>query len=162
MDAFNLAQKSKQIKERKWRNVRNNYQKNVGGGTTRGTVVMETVYPVREARYYSGRSGEGKTTFALRLAAACSSGVALPGMETTEPFNVIYQTAADGLGDTIKPRLIEAGADAYGYLNGMDFYSIGQGIITAACADRIFIALDTLKATLAEIGIIINDHKIKG
>ena len=47
-------QKSKQIKERKWRNVRNNYQKNVGGGTARGTVVMETVYPVREARYYSG------------------------------------------------------------------------------------------------------------
>ena len=48
--------KPKQIKERKWRNVRNNYQKNVGGGTTRGTVVMETVYPIWEARYYSGRS----------------------------------------------------------------------------------------------------------
>ena len=28
-----------------------------------------------------------------------------------EPFNVIYQTAEDGKGDTIKPRLIEAGAD---------------------------------------------------
>ena len=28
-----------------------------------------------------------------------------------EPFNVIYQTAEDGLGDTVKPRLIEAGAD---------------------------------------------------
>ena len=26
-------------------------------------------------------------------------------------FNVIYQTAEDGLGDTIKPRLIEAEAD---------------------------------------------------
>ena len=24
-----------------------------------------------------------------------------------EPFNVIYQTAEDGLGDTIKPRLME-------------------------------------------------------
>lgn len=58
-----------------------------------------------------GDPGEGKTTFALRLAAACSSGEALPGMEITEPFNVIYQTAEDGLGDTIKPRLIEAGAD---------------------------------------------------
>ena len=32
-------------------------------------------------------------------------------MEILEPFNVIYQTAEDGLGDTIKPRLIEAGAD---------------------------------------------------
>jgi hypothetical protein len=28
-----------------------------------------------------------------------------------EPVNVIYQTAEDGLGDTIKPRLLEAGAD---------------------------------------------------
>ena len=26
-------------------------------------------------------------------------------------LNLIYQTAEDGLGDTIKPRLIEAGAD---------------------------------------------------
>ena len=64
-----------------------------------------------------GDPGDGKTTFALRLAAACSSGVALPGMESTEPFNVIYQTAEDGLGDTIKPRLIEAGADENMVLN---------------------------------------------
>jgi hypothetical protein len=28
-----------------------------------------------------------------------------------EPINVIYQTAEDGLGDTIKPRLLAAGAD---------------------------------------------------
>ena len=27
------------------------------------------------------------------------------------PFQVIYQTAEDGLGDTVKPRLIEAEAD---------------------------------------------------
>ena len=27
------------------------------------------------------------------------------------PVNVIYQTAEDGLGDTIKPRLLAAGAD---------------------------------------------------
>jgi len=35
----------------------------------------------------------------------------LPGMETLDPFNIIYQTAEDGLGDTVKPRLIEADAD---------------------------------------------------
>ena len=29
----------------------------------------------------------------------------------TSPFQVIYQTAEDGLGDTVKPRLIEAAAD---------------------------------------------------
>ena len=34
-----------------------------------------------------------------------------PNMEDIEPFNVIYQTAEDGMGDTIKPRLVEAGAD---------------------------------------------------
>jgi len=28
-----------------------------------------------------------------------------------DPFNIIYQTAEDGLGDTVKPRLIEADAD---------------------------------------------------
>ena len=28
-----------------------------------------------------------------------------------QPVNVIYQTAEDGLGDTIKPRLLAAGAD---------------------------------------------------
>ena len=32
-------------------------------------------------------------------------------MEEIEPFNVIYQTAEDGMGDTIKPRLVESGAD---------------------------------------------------
>ena len=52
-------QKSKQIKERKWRNVRKNYQKNVGGGTAGGAVVVETVYPIWETRYYSRRSRRG-------------------------------------------------------------------------------------------------------
>lgn len=73
--------------------------------------------PFGKLTIIQGDPGEGKTTFALRLAAACSSGVALPGMEITEHFNVIYQTAEDGLGDTIKPRLIEAGADETRVLN---------------------------------------------
>ena len=55
--------------------------------------------------------GEGKTYFAMRLAAACTNRKPLPGMETLEPFNIIYQTAEDGLGDTVKPRLMEADAD---------------------------------------------------
>lgn len=64
-----------------------------------------------------GDPGEGKTTFALRLAAACSSGVGLPGMSLKSPITVIYQTAEDGLGDTIKPRLMEAGADEEKVIN---------------------------------------------
>ena len=47
----------------------------------------------------------------MHLAAACTNGKLLPNMERMEPFNVIYQTAEDGLGDTVKPRLIEASAD---------------------------------------------------
>lgn len=69
------------------------------------------IIPFGKLTIIQGDPGDGKTTFALRLATACLSVVALPGMETTEPFNVIYQTAEDVLGDTIKPRLIEAGAD---------------------------------------------------
>ena len=37
----------------------------------------------------------------MHLAAACTSGKLLPNMERMEPFNVIYQTAEDGLGDKI-------------------------------------------------------------
>ena len=58
-----------------------------------------------------GDAGNGKTYVAMQLCAACTNKAVIPNMETLEPFNVIYQTAEDGLGDTIKPRLIEAGAD---------------------------------------------------
>ena len=58
-----------------------------------------------------GNPGEGKTILALWIAALCSQGQALPGMELCAPINILYQTAEDGLGDTIKPRLISAGAD---------------------------------------------------
>lgn len=64
-----------------------------------------------------GDPGEGKTTFALRLAAACSTGTPLPNMDTIAPITVIYQSAEDGLDDTIKPRLIEAGADQERIIN---------------------------------------------
>ncbi|WP_105305251.1 AAA family ATPase [Anaerolactibacter massiliensis] len=58
-----------------------------------------------------GDAGNGKTYLAMQLCAACTNRSELPHMEVHEPFKVIYQTAEDGLGDTIKPRLIEAGAD---------------------------------------------------
>lgn len=67
--------------------------------------------PFGKLTIIQGDPGEGKTTLALRLAAACSTGKPLPGMEPMAPFNVIYQSAEDGMGDTIKPRLMEASAD---------------------------------------------------
>lgn len=59
-----------------------------------------------------GDPGEGKTTLALALAAQITKGAPLPECEAYYgPTNVIYQTAEDGLGDTIRPRLENLGAD---------------------------------------------------
>lgn len=73
--------------------------------------------PFGKLTIIQGDPGEGKTTFALRLAAACSTGRPMPGMNSLSPFNVIYQSAEDGLEDTIKPRLTEAGADQERVIN---------------------------------------------
>ena len=59
-----------------------------------------------------GDPGEGKTTLVLVLVSLLTRGEPLPECEVAlEPMNVIYQTAEDGLADTIKPRLTAAGAD---------------------------------------------------
>lgn len=68
--------------------------------------------PYGKITIIQGDPGEGKTTLALRLAALLSKGEALPFDDTErEPVKVIYQTAEDGLEDTIKPRLEAAEAD---------------------------------------------------
>lgn len=67
--------------------------------------------PMGKITILQGDPGMGKTFVAMQIAAACTNGVALPDSEPLEPFNVIYQTAEDGLGDTVQPRLIAAGAD---------------------------------------------------
>ena len=68
--------------------------------------------PYGKITIIQGDPGEGKTTFILHLAALLSKGDKLPcDDEARMPVNVIYQTAEDGLEDTIKPRLVEAGAD---------------------------------------------------
>lgn len=57
-----------------------------------------------------GGLGDGKTT--VVLAAAVTSGLLLPeAKKMITPSNVIFQTAEDGLGDTVKPRLVQAGVD---------------------------------------------------
>ena len=64
--------------------------------------------PFGKITIIQGNPGDGKTTLALYLTAACSAG-RLP--EFLEPFPVIYQTAEDGLADTIKPRLRKSKAE---------------------------------------------------
>lgn len=68
--------------------------------------------PLGKITIMQGNSGIGKTMLALNIAAALSNGEQLPGdNEHREPISIIYNTAEDGLGDTIKPRLRSAGAD---------------------------------------------------
>lgn len=68
--------------------------------------------PLGKITIVQGDPGEGKTTFVLAVIAALTTVEALPECEEVQkPMNVIYQTAEDGLSDTIKPRLEAAGAD---------------------------------------------------
>lgn len=68
--------------------------------------------PCGKVTIIQGDPGEGKTTFVLAMIALLTKGEPLPESEVcSEPINVIYQTAEDGLADTIKPRLLAAGAD---------------------------------------------------
>lgn len=68
--------------------------------------------PLGKITIIQGNSGAGKTMLALNISAALSKGEMLPGdTSPREPISVIYNTAEDGLGDTIKPRLLAAGAD---------------------------------------------------
>ena len=78
--------------------------------------------PFGKVTIVQGDPGEGKTTMVLQIIAKLTKGEAVlpsgsdePALEektmALEPVNVIYQTAEDGLGDTIKPRFFSAGAD---------------------------------------------------
>ena len=90
--------------------------------------------PYGKVTIIQGDPGEGKTTMVLQIIAKLTRGEKiLPVLEKVtevndgaemdsdsdvklsenpmEPVNVIYQTAEDGLGDTIKPRLLAAGVD---------------------------------------------------
>ena len=68
--------------------------------------------PYGKITIIQGDPGEGKTTLVLNLAALLTRGEKLPESEqASEPINVLYQSAEDGLSDTIKPRLTAANAD---------------------------------------------------
>ena len=96
--------------------------------------------PYGKVTIIQGDPGEGKTTMVLQIFAKLTRGETILSADSTKdkrtdidseggtvdtenaendvstqhletPVNVIYQTAEDGLGDTIKPRLLAAGAD---------------------------------------------------
>lgn len=68
--------------------------------------------PYGKITLLQGDPGEGKTTFVLNLTARLTCGGEIP--DHTGFFDsqtVIYQCAEDSLEDTVKPRLLHAGAD---------------------------------------------------
>lgn len=68
--------------------------------------------PYGKLTILQGDPGEGKSTFMLNIAALLSKGKQMPdGFKTAGPQTIVYQTAEDDLSDTVKPRLIVAGAD---------------------------------------------------
>lgn len=68
--------------------------------------------PLGKVTLLQGDGGNGKTTAALEIASSVSKGELLPGsIASVGPFHILYQTAEDGLADTVKPRLIRAQAD---------------------------------------------------
>lgn len=58
-----------------------------------------------------GDPGSGKTSLAIAIAASMSVGKNIDGTNTGIPINVLYQSAEDDYGDTLKPRFVCVGAD---------------------------------------------------
>ena len=68
--------------------------------------------PYGKITILQGDPGEGKSTFILNVASLLTTGKKMPdGSGGGKAQTVIYQCAEDDIADTIKPRLIAAGAD---------------------------------------------------
>ena len=67
--------------------------------------------PLGKLTVIQGDSGDGKSTFVLNVIAQLTSGQPMPdGFVPTCSRVAVYQCAEDGIADTIKPRLEQAGA----------------------------------------------------
>lgn len=105
-----------------------------------------------------GNPGCGKTTFSLALAALLSKGDNLPLSEQKhKPLKILYQTAEDGLEDTVVPRLekFNANFDNIAAINNMslsfnDYEDIEASILNFG-ADVMF--FDPLQAFVGKNNI---------
>jgi|GEM_PF-1140917 len=71
------------------------------------TWLWEPYIPRKKITILDGDPGVGKTFLALQLAARVSTGDTFldPRKPARDPENVLYMTAEDGLGDTLRPRV---------------------------------------------------------
>lgn len=68
--------------------------------------------PLGKLTVIQGDPGDGKSTLVLNLVALLTNGMPMPDGYVSKCSHVaIYQCAEDGMADTIKPRLEQAGAD---------------------------------------------------
>ena len=68
--------------------------------------------PFGKLTVIQGDPGEGKSTFVINLLSLLTKGLPMPdGFVPGHSYTAIYQCAEDGIADTIKPRLEQAGAD---------------------------------------------------
>ena len=94
--------------------IKNNFQYEYFSSVTQRKVewLWYPYIPYGKLTILQGDPGEGKSTFMLNVAALLTLGKNMPdGYRVSEPQRVVYQTAEDNLADTVKPRLVSAGAD---------------------------------------------------
>lgn len=112
--------------------------------------------PYGKITLIEGDPGDGKSSFILQVAARLTKGEAMPdGYQTTEPASVVYQCCEDDLADTIKPRLMAAGAlcDKVAYIidddNSLTFYDERIVTVLTQTGARLLI-LDPLQSYLSQ------------
>lgn len=114
--------------------------------------------PYGKITVIQGDPGDGKTTFALSIASLLSIGGLMP--DTLGPISrekILYQSAEDGAEDTLKPRLVSAGADCtqVAFIDDsenqltLDSPRLESAIVEAGAR---MLVLDPLQAYLGESG----------
>lgn len=112
--------------------------------------------PFGKITIIQGDPGDGKTTLLLNIAAILSNGHNMP--ETSKPTSresILYQSAEDGAEDTLKPRLVSAGADCsqIAYIEeGNDSLTLNDNRLERAIRSvgARLLVLDPLQAFLGE------------
>lgn len=114
--------------------------------------------PIGKLTFLEGDPSVGKTFLALQLAALISKGAPLPGADGkpdqhSEPGQVLYMSAEDGLADTLRPRLdkMQADINKIHVLTGWKTEAGGAGLITLKDVLIIEQALEQVRPVLLVI-----------